>query len=269
VGGRYAEFPPRADLAAHVACVWTFESQEADREDQRVLPDGCCELILHCGVPHLEYSGGRLRPQPQALFAGQLSRPLRLRGRAGAEVVGIRFHPAGAFAYVGAPLAGFTDRRAPLDTLLGPEAVNDLVTMARSVRGPARLERVQDHVASVIAANGGARDLLVEAAVAALACGGGLQALRKDGQSARALQRRFARVVGLPPRSLAAVFRLRRLFEALHDPEVGSWTAAAQAAGYFDHPQMAREVKRYLGCSPSAFVAADPGLASSLADLPR
>ena len=54
------------------------------------------------------------------------------------------------------------------------------------------------------------------------------------------------------------------MFEALQAPDVASWTDAAQAAGYFDHPQMARDFRRFLGCTPSEFVAAQQGLAASL-----
>ena len=88
------------------------------------------------------------------------------------------------------------------------------------------------------------------------------------GLSPRTLQRRFADAVGISPRMLASVIRFRRVFAALQEPGVTSWTDAAQAAGYFDHPQMARDFRRFLGCSPSEFLRAERGLAVSLAEIP-
>eukprot|EP01030_Chromulinospumella_sphaerica_P019228 gene19228-19112_t len=77
---------------------------------------------------------------------------------------------------------------------------------------------------------------------------------------------RFARIVGVPPRMLAAILRFRGVFEALSESGVTSWTDAAQAAGYFDHPQLARDFRRFVGCTPSQFLAQQAGLAASLVE---
>ena len=86
------------------------------------------------------------------------------------------------------------------------------------------------------------------------------------GLSPRALRRRFLGVVGVSPLMLDSIVRFRSVFEALQEPGVVSWTDAAQAAGYFDHPQMARDFRRFLGCTPSQFLAAERGLATSLVE---
>ncbi|MFN3512719.1 MAG: helix-turn-helix transcriptional regulator [Phenylobacterium sp.] len=106
----------------------------------------------------------------------------------------------------------------------------------------------------------------VAAAVAALRASEGRIPLEQlagvAGLPPRTLQRRFASLVGISPRTLAAVIRVRRLFDALERAE--TWSAAAQEAGYFDHPQMVREFRRFIGCTPSEFAAGRPGLAASL-----
>lgn len=255
---RYAEFAPRADLAGHVHCLWVFEGTDAD-EDQRIAPDGRCELIVHHGEAYLERDGqGLLVRQPSVLFAGQLTRPLHIRAAGRAGVTGVRFTTAGAHAYLGRPLDGFTDRRTALDAgeLSGADEA-------------ARLARIQDHVAAEIARLGVPPDPVVEACVARLEQGASVEALCRDtGLTPRTLQRRFAARIGVSPRMLAAIVRFRRLFEALREADAETWTAVAQAAGYFDHPQMARDFRRFVGCTPSRFVAAERGLAASLADLP-
>lgn len=246
---RYEEFAPRADLAAHVRCVWLFEGGE-EAEDQRIAPDGCSELIVHFGRPYLERTpGGEAFRQAPVVFAGQLTRPLHLRADGPAGVIGVRFHPAGAWGYLGEPLDRHTDRRTALDIGL------DLAGLDET----GRLAAVQDHVAARIAANPAPRDLVVEVAVDRLRAGQATPASRD-------LQRRFARVVGVPPRMLAAIFRFRGVFEALSEPGVTSWTGAAQAAGYFDHPQLARDFRRFLGCTPSQFLKQQAGLAASLVE---
>jgi len=247
---RYQEFAPRADLAAHVRCIWLFEGGE-ETEDQRIAPDGCAELIVHFGRPYLERApdGSAIRQTP-VVFAGQLTRPLHLRADGPAGVIGVRFHPAGSYGYLGQAADRYTDRRTPLESGL------DLAGLDEA----ARLNAVQDHVAARLAANPAPRDSAVEAAVERLRAGQPVEASRD-------LQRRFARIVGVPPRMLAAILRFRSVFDALNEPGVTSWTDAAQAAGYFDHPQLARDFRRFVGCTPTQFLNQQAGLASSLAQV--
>ena len=255
---RYQEFAPPPALAAYVHCLWVFDGQDA-AEPQRIAPDGRCELILHWRTPYLELVDGEWRPQPRALFAGQLTRPLHLLAREPAGVVGVRFRTAAAGAYLRRPANEVTDGRV---------AIEEAPDLAGAPDEGARLAMAADHVARRLDAH--RMDAGVAAAVAELRRSEGRTSLEELCASAdlspRALQRRFLQTVGVSPRALASIIRFRRVFEALQAPDVTSWTEAAQAAGYFDHPQMARDFRRFLGCTPSAFLRAQKGLAARLVE---
>jgi len=255
---RYAEFLPPPELDPYVHCLWVFEGQDAD-EPQRIVPDGRAELILHWRAPYLEQTEAGWTAQPQALFAGQLTRPLHLLAREPAGVVGVRFRTAGAPAYLQSHANPFTDRRW---------AITDTPDL-RGVEGEAeRLRLAAAYVASRLKPP--FHDRKIASAAAEIRASEGRIALddlaARVELSPRALQRRFLEAVGVPPRMLASIVRFRRVFEALQEPGVTSWTDAAQAAGYFDHPQMAKDFRRFLGCTPSAFLAAGQGLATRLVD---
>jgi AraC-like DNA-binding protein len=247
----YEEQAPPPSLAAHVQCVWRYTAGH-DLTPQRIPPDGRAELILHRGVPYEEWRDAAWAPQPRILFAGQLTRPLLLRAPGRVDVVGVRFKPAGAWAFLGETLASATDRRLPLADAPTDEA--------------ALLAYIEQH----IAAHPDLRDEAVERAVEAILAGedANLDALcATSGLTPRNLQRRFSTVVGVSPRMLKSLVRFRRVFDALQGTTLSTWSAAAQAAGYFDHPQMARDFQRFVGCSASEFVAGGAGLATSLAEL--
>jgi len=169
----------------------------------------------------------------------------------------VRFRTAGAKAYVQSQVNPFTDRRRP---------VTEAPDLRRAADEAERLALAADYVASRIEPR--LHDRRIALAVEEIRRSEGRVPL--DTLSAivdlspRPLQRRFLETVGVPPRMLASILRFRRVFEALQAPDVTSWTEAAQAAGYFDHPQMARDFRRFVGCTPSAFVAAKQGLASRL-----
>ena len=267
----YEEFAPRLALAPHVHCTWLFDGEE-DGVEQAVPPDGRCELIAHGSRPYDERGDdGAWHAQPPLLFAGQLTRPLVLRSRGAVAVIGIRFTPAGAWAFVGAPLADCTDRRIDLGALHSAPAAASLRTqLVRVGDEQERIAIVSRYVAARIAISKGRRDRAVERCVARLLASEGrvtlaaLSALAGVGE--RQLQRRFAEVVGISPRMLGVVVRLRRVFDALRDEPWSSWSERAQAAGFFDHPQMARDFRRLLGTAPSQWSRSGPGLAASLAE---
>jgi AraC-like DNA-binding protein len=269
-GVEYNEFPPRADLAEVVECVWTFEGDDAIA-DQPVVPDGRCELIVHCAQPYHEYlpNSDVTVDQSALLFAGQVTRPLTLRAFGPVSVVAVRFKPCGAWPFLGTSLAATTDRRIDLGTLLGQSTAN-LHSRIMSASGSERIAIAQEFVATRIAAVAGRRDPLVEQCVSLIfadrfVC---IEAARRAaGLSARTLQRRFATVVGVSARMLAAIVRLRRVFDALQRSDASNWTEAAHAAGYYDLPQLDRDFRRFTGLPPSAFLASGPGLATSLVSL--
>jgi len=255
---RYAEFAPPEAIARYVHCLWVFEGQDP-AEPQRIAPDGRCELILHWRAPYLERTADGWTPQPHALFAGQLTRPLHLLAREPAGVVGVRFRTAAAGAFLQGPASPFTDRRAPL-----PDAPD----LGAAPDETARLGLAAAYVARRVRPDG--FDGQVAAAVAEIRTSEGrvpLDALcGLTGLPPRALQRRFLEAVGVSPRLLASIVRFRRVFDALQEPGVETWTDAAQAAGYFDHPQLARDFRRFLGCTPGDFLRAEQGLATSLVE---
>ena len=81
----------------------------------------------------------------------------------------------------------------------------------------------------------------------------------------RALQRRFRDRVGVAPRTLRSIFRFRRVFDHAMGQDAASWLEAGLAAGYFDQPQMARDFRRFLGCTATAWAREQVELARRLA----
>jgi len=271
---RYEEHDPDPALAAHVHCIWRFEGDE-DGAEQAVPPDGRCELIAHGGRPYDERAGdGAWHPQAPLLFAGQLTRPLVLRSRGRVDVLGVRFKPAGAWAFVGAPMSSCTDLRVDLARLHGAAAAASLrAQLDRGADARERIAALSGYVATQIAVRNGRRDTAIESCVERILASEGRVALAELGALAglgeRQLQRRFATVVGISPRMLGVVVRLRRVFDALRDAPWSTWSERAQEAGFFDHPQMARDFRRLLGIAPTRWAAREPGLATRLADSAR
>jgi AraC-like DNA-binding protein len=70
------------------------------------------------------------------------------------------------------------------------------------------------------------------------------------------LDREFTAVVGLSPRALSRILRLRVLLAGLDVYTPVNWTALAAQLGWFDQSHLIRDFKRHTGVTPSAYVAA-------------
>lgn len=84
------------------------------------------------------------------------------------------------------------------------------------------------------------------------------------------LDRQFTRIVGLGPRTLARILRMRALLAALDVRAGVDWAETAIELGWFDQSHLIRDFKRHTGVTPSEYVAAqaafiDPDVPGDLA----
>lgn len=263
---RYREHRPGPALSPFVRVVWTLEHDGAPPPADRILPDGCMELVFHLGDPFAALDrDGRAIVQPRAFLVGQMTEALRVAPSSRARVVGIRFQPGGAFPFL----------RAPQDRLAGTlPALEDVWPALARERERLGDERSMDAVVARIeavltraAAGVPPPDRRVAGSAAAIAASAGAVAIdrlaRECGLGPRQLERLFKERVGLGPKRLA---RLVRFQAGLRAHESGaSVSRAALAAGYADQAHFAREFKAIAGVTPTAFAAGDDALAAAFA----
>jgi AraC-like DNA-binding protein len=256
-GDHYQEFEPPAALRPFVRTLWTYAAPAPEPTVQRIAPDGCPELILDIGAPYEEQGeDGVFRLQPQALFAGQMTRPLALRPVGPVELVAVRFEADGARDWLGHAAHEATDRRL------------DMTARLAGVTAPAGDPAAQVEVMVRLLEDHRRRhawslDPTVRVELAA-AFADQPSAVRSAADQ-RALQRRFRDRVGVAPRMLRSILRFRRVFDHAQGPDALGWLEAGLEAGYFDQPQLARDFRRFLGCTATEWARDQVGLARSLA----
>ena len=258
-GERYEEFAPPEALRPFVRLLWTYAAPAPTGGVQRIAPDGCPELVIDLAAPYEEEGeDGVFRPQPSVIFAGQLTRPMAIRPVGAVEIVAAKFEPDGARAFLGRPLIEATDLRL------------DLTARLRGFTAPSgdpagQAAALADWLEGQRRAGDWRIDAGVRAEVAAVEREA--QGVSLSSADRRALQRRFRDQVGVAPRTLRSVLRFRRIFDhALgRDADAASWLEAGLAAGSFDQPQMARDFRRFLGCTATEWAREQMELARQLA----
>jgi AraC-like DNA-binding protein len=247
----YQRFRPAAALAPFVECYWYLRRAKTEGEGvERILPDGCTELIFNLRAPfRVHEAAGTVRAQPCALLVGQISRCLQLEPTGDAEILAVRFTPAGAAAFFPFAMAEITDGHAAAGALGAPwNFLEDRLQDDRTTA--ARLRRIETALLKSSREQPVSR---VTRAVARLQeCAGQLRIgdlARETGLSTRQLEREFTRRVGLTPKQFARIVRFQRVLRAMSEGGQG-WADVAAECGFTDQAHLVNEFRALSGLSP-------------------
>jgi AraC-like DNA-binding protein len=218
---------------------WDLPAEE--RFTQETLPYPCVNLAFERGGASAAWG----------VVSGRGSRVLEGRG----AVLGIKLHPGAFYPFWRRPVSELTDRSIPLADVLGPEvealeteiidADDDgmigLATPLLLARRPAPDENavLARRIVERIEAE---RELTkVDDLLSAFVIG------------KRALQRLFARYVGVSPKWVIQRYRLQEAAEKLAAGKEVDLSRLAAELGYFDQPHFVRDFKALVGKPPSAY----------------
>ena len=248
----YRELTPDPRLKPYVRCYWTLQAPGvAGAAPQRVLPDGCVEMIINVGAAFTRHDpAGRAETQPRALLVGPTTRHMSIAPTGTIRLVGVRFAPGGALPFLSVSPTELRDAAPALHDVTPPfepylaerlAAATDgseaSILDAALVRQLDRTRRPGDRrvLASVRAAFASDRPLGVDALVAL------------SGFGARQLERRFREQVGYGPKTLCRLARFQRVVRAVEPAAEVSWARLAAENAYADQSHMVREFREFAG----------------------
>ena len=268
----YREARVQPPLDAFVECVWflTAAAPPANGvppDTQRILPDGCIELVLHVADPFLAVSHlGSASPQPRAFVVGLQTRPFVVQAGGASDTIGVRFRPGGACAFFPCPLAALTDRAVSLDDLWGASAHQLWERVAAARSDTARLAIVEPALLARLAAAD--HDRVTASAVGDFVRSAGRARVSfvaaRAGVTTRHLQRRFAERVGVGPKALARILRFQNTLRlrAVCDGRRTDWVRIAAECGYADQSHLIHDYAAFAGDTPASLIAAEGELSS-------
>jgi AraC-like DNA-binding protein len=246
-------FIPASGAAARVAEGYWELRAPAERETERIAPDGACEAIFHLGESPEEARDGGYSRQPDALFYGPLTRVLTLRRARALHIRAVRFRPWGAAA-LARGLEGLRDCGAA-----APDAFGDAgARLAAAAHGAPALAAFAVQAGAILEAalrgaedpgGGGFAGFIAGLALNPAADLAELE--RRSGYSQRSLVRLFRARLGLTPGEYLRILRFQRARAAVKDSAAPLGLIAAET-GYADQAHMTRDFARFAGEAPGA-----------------
>jgi AraC-like DNA-binding protein len=241
---QHARYHPSPELEAFVEHYWSVQW------DLRGLPPEQAETLPHPSV-HLIFerpAGGRIA----GVARGKFSRALEGKGGA----IAVKFRPGGFYPFVNHAISTLTDRVVSVADVFGvageslernvmaveTDAARIVIIEAFLRSRNAELDPQAARIADIVYAVAADRDILrVDDLVA-----------RYD-LSVRALQRLFAKYVGVAPKWVIQRYRLHEAAEQLAGSAPVSQSQLALRLGYSDQAHFVRDFKAIVGTSPAAY----------------
>src|SRR6218665_518115 len=263
----YKTYVPQPALAAYIKCYWTLNAPaEIHPEKQRIVPDGCMEMIFHYGDRYRQYlEDGTFVIQPQCFVFGQVTKPLEIEPAGQTGIFAVRFQPDGFTAFATLPASDMENRAVPLPELFGTEAQLLETQVLNAVATEDQIRIVETFLLDRLITPESV-DTIIRSGVEVL--------LQLNGQlsvdelsdamniNRRQLERKFSAVIGLSPKQLSKIIRLQAALKMLAGHEYVSLTAIAHAAGYYDQAHFIRDFREFTGMSPKKFYAGNLKMSS-------
>lgn len=237
----YREYAPPPALAGHLLCFWTQSITGYGVYAQRVLPDGCIDIVFI--------------DDESPSVVGPWVKPFIARLPVGTRIVGARCHPGRAPALLGLPAVDLLNQLVPLRDVWGRTQCSSLERVTEQPSLGARRLAFEATLLNLLA-DTAANDPIVDGSIRWLAHHphGQIGKLSQwTGISGRQLQRRFSASVGYGPKAFQSVLRFQRLLHLAGGRARvrRNLVELAADAGYADQAHMTREIQRFSGCRPT------------------
>jgi AraC-like DNA-binding protein len=244
-------FAPSAALAPFIR---RFEIIETDKPMTRtLLPEpGFILGFRYAGSSQLlQRSEAQRVPDNAITGLRDTTRVMHTSAKSG--VLLLKFHPIGAAPFFPLPMENLFGQTTAAEDIFSPAqiaALSDKVCAATT-----HAERISLVEGFLCSQQKAPLDRLVGRAIQHLESSAGSLRIKALAESLHvsqdALEKRFRRVIGVTPKKLSSLLRLRRVLR-LQSSGLGL-TEAGFAAGYYDQPHFIREFRAMTGLAPTQF----------------
>lgn len=255
---KYETYRPDGDLQTLVKCYWELEVPFSDQhEKQRVVPDGCMELIFILGDNIRRYtSEDTFIIQPRAIVVGQITRPFVIQPEGYVKCFAVRFYPYGFANFLKVPLKLLENKETPIDQLFDKNQADALTrSITVAVNTAERIQAVEAFLMHMMQ-DYHHIDHIVKSTVEAIEASSGSVSIKDiikdDPNRRRQLERKFIKQIGMSPKQLAKVIRMQAALKLMIERD-DTYTDIAYKSEYYDQNHFIRDFKELTGLTPKEF----------------
>ena len=267
----YNSFEPSSALSAYIKCFWTLEDEaHPDPPKQRIVPDGCMEMIFQYGEPFRQFTDEtNFIIQPTCFVFGQITRHLDIQPIGNTNIFSVRFHPAGFIPFSTFPPEQMENRAVPLSELFEAESSDLEKKMFSLTETSLKIKCVEDFLIKRLS-QPEAADLIARRSVDLIMEVNGQMSVNELSEQVRVhkrqLERRFSKLIGLSPKELSRMIRIQSVIRSLMENNYENLTEVAYESGYFDQAHFIKDFREFTGESPGRFFSNNLKMATLFAE---
>lgn len=266
----YNTYPPHSNLNSLIKCYWTLEVPSAYKaEKQRIVPDGCMEMIFILGDDIKRYTAdNEFIIQPRAIIVGQITAPFTIQPVGYVHCFATRFYPYGVANFINTPLKNLENKETPIAEVLGQKTADELQQKIINAANTMQRIEIVEHFLTSKLNDKTTVDTIVKATVDALLATSGSSPikaiLKEDLSKRRQLERKFLKQIGISPKQLGKVVRLQTALKLMLNQKTDSFTKVAYQSEYYDQNHFIKDFKEFTGITPKEFLSDEQMVLSSL-----
>jgi len=256
----YREINSSPLLAEYVKCFWVWQSESRIEPHlpERILPDGCVELIFNLLDPiKLVENGYETETPYKSYIAGQIKTAIQIQPTGRVSLFGVRFHPASAYPILKYRLHEFTDRIIALDLVWGPLAREIESRILAAPRIHDKINIIERILLKRVNSGKHDKDHIVEASVNTILNRRGLVSIERLSNeisiSRRQLEKKFKTYVGISPKLLARIIRFQHVVKIIAKNGSYDWPSIIFEYDYYDQSHLIKDFETLSGQNPSNY----------------
>ena len=266
----YQVYTSVPELQSFVKCFWTLEDDGIEKPvKQRVLPDGCMEMIFHYGDLYQQYfEDGSSILQPRSFVFGQITSYIEIAPTGITGLVAARFLPDGLTPFLDIPLSSLENKAVDIITVFGKKGKELEKKVIASANNAERIKLIETFLLSRLVDPQTINTVTKNCVDIIFRSQGQLDVLELAARlkiNRRNMERKFVSAIGLSPKQLSRVVRLQATLKMLEQKNFSSLTSLAYENGYYDQSHFIKDFKEFTGTSPKSFFSENLRLATLFA----
>jgi AraC-like DNA-binding protein len=256
----YQVFAPVAELQPFVKCFWTMDAGCMEEPvKQRILPDGCMEMMFHYGDNYRQYfTDGSSMLQPRSFIFGQITNYIEVEPTGITGIVSARFLPEGLTPFLSLPVSALTDKAVSITDIFGEKGALLEKDIMAAGNNQQRIKIIETFLLSLLTSQQ-AIDIIARSCVEVIFQSQGqldvTELADKVKVNRRNMERKFTTVIGMSPKQLSKAVRLQSALKMLDQKKFISLTSLAYESGYYDQAHFIKDFREFTGMSPKSFFA--------------
>jgi len=247
----YREVAPHKDLSPFIDAFWTVSGANTADQQDRILPDGCVDIIFNAGPAFITEQGITRMDSGEAYLVGTMTRYKEMVRPPGTRLIGIRFRPGGfSCFYDPALLRSTADRTVLFDrSLFPPTAERWLSPSLHCTTDPAAmlnrffLDRLNPSSCDLLPLLSDIRHQNGRLTVDQLA--------KRHFMTIRRMERLFGLHLALGPKEFINFTRFQSALAAIRHRRGKTLLDIACEHGYYDHAHLSNAFRKHTGSAPT------------------